>query len=55
MIRQIGQLKTQIAVVIAGIASASQEITAINHEIAHTASIMFATSFGCSLIQSHTF
>jgi RecA/RadA recombinase len=55
MIRQIGQLKTQIAVEIVGNASASQLTTAINEEIAQTASRIFAVSFGCSLIRSATF
>lgn len=55
MIRQIGQLKTQIAVEIVGNASASQLTTAINEEIAQTASRIFAVSFGCSFIRSATF
>lgn len=55
IIRQIGQLKTQIAVEIAGKASASQLKAATNQATAVIASIMFAVSFGCSLIQSDTF
>jgi hypothetical protein len=55
IIRQIGQDKTPIAVEIVGNASASQETTAINHEIAVIAIIIFAVNFGCSLIRSATF
>ena len=55
MIRQIGQLKTQIAVEIAGKAKASQETTAINQEMAVIAIIIFAVSLGCSFIRSQIF
>jgi hypothetical protein len=55
IIRQIGQDKTPIAVEIVGNASASQETTAINQEIAVIAIIIFAVNFGCSLIRSATF
>ena len=55
MIRQIGQLKTEIAVDMLGNASASQEMIAINQEIAQTVKRIFAVSFGCSFIRSATF
>jgi tRNA A37 threonylcarbamoyladenosine dehydratase len=51
----IGHVKTQIAVDILGKANASQETTAINHDIAVIVNIIFAVNFGFSLIQSATF
>ena len=55
IIRQIGQERTQIAVEIVGIASASQDKTATNHATAVIVNIIFAVNFGCSLIRSATF